>query len=80
MRIYRNQRKLFDIKEELDKHRCSNKVQEMGLYCGSTACVAIITSTEIVIGNAGDSRCVFMENGKAMSLTIDHKPIRPDET
>jgi len=46
----------------------------IALYTGCTACVAIITETEIICANAGDSRCVLSDAGKAIELSIDHKP------
>ena len=46
----------------------------LALYTGCTACVALITDSEIYCANAGDSRCVLSENGKAIELSIDHKP------
>ncbi|XP_073156103.1 probable protein phosphatase 2C 24 [Henckelia pumila] len=46
---------------------------------GSTAVVAVVTPDEIVVANCGDSRAVLCRNGKAIPLSIDHKPDRPDE-
>ncbi|KAF8693723.1 hypothetical protein HU200_039140 [Digitaria exilis] len=42
---------------------------------GSTACVAIIRNHQIIVGNAGDSRCVVSRNGQAVVLSVDHKPM-----
>ena len=44
------------------------------MYTGCTACVALITDTEIYCANAGDSRCVLSNSGKAIEMSIDHKP------
>jgi serine/threonine protein phosphatase PrpC len=41
---------------------------------GCTACVALITKTEIYVANAGDSRCVLSLNGTAVDMSKDHKP------
>lgn len=41
---------------------------------GCTACVALITKTEIYVANAGDSRCVLAKNGIAINMSEDHKP------
>ncbi|XP_010262609.1 PREDICTED: protein phosphatase 2C 37-like [Nelumbo nucifera] len=46
---------------------------------GSTAVVAVITPEKIVVSNCGDSRAVLCRNGKAVPLSSDHKPDRPDE-
>ncbi|KAL2489937.1 putative protein phosphatase 2C 60 [Forsythia ovata] len=45
-----------------------------GPTSGSTACVAIIRDNQLVIANAGDSRCVISRNGQAYNLSRDHKP------
>lgn len=36
--------------------------------------MAIITDKEIICANAGDSRCVLSDSGKAVEMSIDHKP------
>ncbi|KAM0883419.1 hypothetical protein ACQ4PT_031648 [Festuca glaucescens] len=46
---------------------------------GSTACVALIRGDQIIVGNAGDCRCVLSRNGQAIILTTDHKPSVPAE-
>uniref|UniRef100_A0A2N9HYA3 PPM-type phosphatase domain-containing protein n=1 Tax=Fagus sylvatica TaxID=28930 RepID=A0A2N9HYA3_FAGSY len=45
-----------------------------GPNSGSTACVAIIRNNQIVVANAGDSRCVLCKKGQAYDLSKDHKP------
>ncbi|MQL81661.1 hypothetical protein Taro_014127, partial [Colocasia esculenta] len=45
-----------------------------GPTSGSTACVAIIRNNQLVIANAGDSRCVISRKGQAYNLSRDHKP------
>nr|GEV82812.1 probable protein phosphatase 2C 60 [Tanacetum cinerariifolium] len=37
-----------------------------GPTCGSTACVAIIHNNQLVVANAGDSRCVLSRKGEGM--------------
>ncbi|XP_019193256.1 PREDICTED: protein phosphatase 2C 7-like isoform X1 [Ipomoea nil] len=46
---------------------------------GSTAVVAVISSSHIVVANCGDSRAVLYRGKEAMALSIDHKPNREDE-
>ncbi|XP_010541411.1 PREDICTED: probable protein phosphatase 2C 78 [Tarenaya hassleriana] len=46
---------------------------------GSAAVVAVLTPDKIVVANCGDSRAVLCRNGKAIPLSFDHKPDRPDE-
>ncbi|KAK9291433.1 hypothetical protein L1049_019380 [Liquidambar formosana] len=46
---------------------------------GSTAVVAVLTPDDIVVANCGDSRAVLCRSGRAMPLSVDHKPDRPDE-
>ncbi|CAM0953000.1 unnamed protein product [Alopecurus aequalis] len=45
-----------------------------GPTCGSTACVAILRNDQLVVANAGDSRCVISRKGQAHDLSRDHKP------
>ncbi|MBA0788832.1 hypothetical protein Gotri_025365 [Gossypium trilobum] len=41
---------------------------------GSTACVAVIRNKQLIVANAGDSRCVISRKGQAYNLSKDHKP------
>ncbi len=57
---------------------------DIGYAAGCTACSAIITPTEIIVGNAGDSRAVLARkaNGdrfNAIEMSVDHKPELPEE-
>ncbi|CDO98241.1 unnamed protein product [Coffea canephora] len=46
----------------------------IGPTSGTTACVAIIRDNQLVVANAGDSRCVMSRGGQAYALSKDHKP------
>ncbi|KAK4413769.1 protein phosphatase 2C 16 [Sesamum alatum] len=46
---------------------------------GSTAVVAVVSSSHIIVANCGDSRAVLYRGKEAIALSIDHKPNREDE-
>ncbi|KAG8367197.1 hypothetical protein BUALT_Bualt16G0047600 [Buddleja alternifolia] len=46
---------------------------------GSTAVVAIVCSTHIIVANCGDSRAVLYRGKVPMPMSVDHKPNREDE-
>ncbi|XP_072964576.1 probable protein phosphatase 2C 6 [Typha angustifolia] len=46
---------------------------------GSTAVVAVICSSHIIVANCGDSRAVLYRGKEAVALSVDHKPDRDDE-
>lgn len=46
---------------------------------GSTAVVALICSSHIIVANCGDSRAVLCHGKEARPLSSDHKPNREDE-
>ncbi|KAF8388778.1 hypothetical protein HHK36_025458 [Tetracentron sinense] len=46
---------------------------------GSTAVVAAVCSSHIIVANCGDSRAVLCRGKEPMPLSVDHKPNREDE-
>ncbi|GFQ08352.1 protein phosphatase 2c 16 [Phtheirospermum japonicum] len=46
---------------------------------GSTAVVALVCSSHIIVANCGDSRAVLYRGKEAIPLSVDHKPSREDE-
>nr|GEY56276.1 protein phosphatase 2C 16-like isoform X1 [Tanacetum cinerariifolium] len=46
---------------------------------GSTAVVALICSSHVIVANCGDSRAVLYRGKEAIPLSNDHKPNREDE-
>ena len=46
---------------------------------GCTSVVAFITSNILYVANAGDSRCVLGRAGRAIEMSIDHKPDMEEE-
>ncbi|XP_024371750.1 probable protein phosphatase 2C 60 isoform X1 [Physcomitrium patens] len=45
-----------------------------GPSSGSTAVVALIRGRNLIVANAGDSRCIISRRGQAENLSVDHKP------
>lgn len=46
---------------------------------GSTAVVALVCSSHIIVANCGDSRAVLCRGKEPVPLSVDHKPNREDE-
>ncbi|KAK8939708.1 Protein phosphatase 2C 16 [Platanthera guangdongensis] len=67
--------------------RCDDSGQESSITLetivpetvGSTAVVAVICSSHIIVANCGDSRAVLYRGKQAVPLSVDHKPDREDE-
>ena len=50
-----------------------------GYTSGTTANVSLVYKNSIITANAGDCRSVLCRGGKAIDLSVDHKPEDPDE-
>ncbi|CAN6341782.1 unnamed protein product [Urochloa humidicola] len=59
--------------------RCERQKPARCDHAGSTALVAVVGPTTVVVASAGDSRAVLSRGGVAIPLSVDHKPDRPDE-
>ena len=46
---------------------------------GTTACVCLVTPTEIYCANTGDSRAILTRGTSTFELSDDHKPDNEDE-
>lgn len=66
-------------KENQAKGNAEEKGREEASEAGCTAVACIITDSEIVVANAGDSRCFLGINKKAHDMSHDHKPDLTEE-
>lgn len=74
-------KKLLGYKNTEEKQSIFGRPEtdDIAQFTGCTATVVVITPTEIICGNAGDSRTVLSKGRKAFDLSIDHKPDNPGE-
>ena len=64
----------LDIQEE-------REIKSLAFCTGCTSCVVLITQTQVICANSGDSRAVIgYKDGKLKELSFDHKPENPGET
>ncbi|XP_017274109.1 protein phosphatase 1G isoform X2 [Kryptolebias marmoratus] len=66
-----------DSEDEDEEEMClpgMDGKEEPGSDSGTTAVVALIRGKQLIVANAGDSRCVVSERGKAVDMSYDHKP------
>ncbi|UYV70769.1 PPM1G [Cordylochernes scorpioides] len=47
---------------------------EPGSDSGCTAVLALLRDNQLLVANAGDSRCVVCRDGQAIEMSMDHKP------
>ncbi|WVZ68203.1 hypothetical protein U9M48_017167 [Paspalum notatum var. saurae] len=53
--------------------RCEQQMPSRCDHVGSTAVVAVVSPTHVVVANAGDSRAVLSRAGAPVALSVDHK-------
>lgn len=63
-----------ELDEEDENEFAKNVKDEPGFDSGCTAVVALIRGNDLYVANAGDSRCIVCRNGKAIEMSLDHKP------
>jgi len=66
-------------KQALAQVKANQYSQEMMEGKGCTANVLMVVNNMLVCANAGDSRCVAAEGGRAVPLSFDHKPTNKKE-
>lgn len=57
----------------------SNEVCDLPTVAGCTAIVALRVENMLYVANAGDSRAVICQDGNAVALSDDHKPLNTEE-
>ncbi|CAM8952672.1 unnamed protein product [Rhodiola kirilowii] len=76
----RMDQEVIELNKNVERNDCRCELQAPDRDAvGSTAVVAVVTRDEIIVANCGDSRAVLCRGGKAIALSSDHKPDRPDE-
>ncbi|XP_075969706.1 protein phosphatase 1G isoform X2 [Anticarsia gemmatalis] len=63
-----------DYESSDDGEEDLSMTEEPGNDSGCTAVVALLRGNELYVANAGDSRCIICREGKAIDMSIDHKP------
>ena len=71
------QKELTRIQKDLPENSNINLIAD--IFAGCTAVVGLIKGRTLYVANAGDSRCVLAEEGKAIEMSHDHKPDLPVE-
>mmetsp|Transcript_2112 Transcript_2112/g.4932 ORF Transcript_2112/g.4932 Transcript_2112/m.4932 type:complete len:576 (-) Transcript_2112:504-2231(-) len=58
---------------------CDRNFLQLGSKSGTTAVLALMRGSTLVVANCGDCRAVMCVAGRAVDLTQDHRPEREDE-
>ena len=53
--------------------------ESVALLTGSTGVVLLVKNDIYYVANVGDSRCLLARDGRAIQLSVDHKPTVPEE-
>ena len=72
LRSEKGKKELTEISKKHAKVVHNQKMDALNVGC--TACVVLITESEIYVANVGDSRCVVCKNGVVIALSREHKP------
>lgn len=70
----------------LDAQSCGCRIMdkaetEKDFRAGSTATTAFLLDKgrRLIVANVGDSRAVLARSGKAIEVSVDHEPQKPEE-
>ncbi|XP_037728570.1 probable protein phosphatase CG10417 isoform X1 [Drosophila subpulchrella] len=63
-----------DEDQRANDNFCANMIEEPGKDSGCTAVVSLLHGRDLYVANAGDSRCVISRSGRAIEMSLDHKP------
>jgi len=74
MKTPTGKKELFEFQRANDDNDDGSTLATFESLAGCTANVVLIIKNTIYVANAGDSRAVLSEGGKAVELSIDHKP------
>lgn len=72
---------ITEIYFSTDKRILDKAKDETDFRAGSTATTAFLLNNNrrLVVANVGDSRAVLARNGKAIEVSVDHEPQKPEE-